>query len=170
MEALLRANKGNFDIEIYDRNVDTVYRVCFSFMKNHPDTEDMVQEVFIKLLTSGKRFDSPEHEKAWLIVTASNVCRDELRRRTRQPERIDTFPMETLAEQWEAPEDMNLVLEAITDLPEEYKTVIYMYYYEGYGAKEIAGFLQCPHSTIRTRLARARKLLKKMLGGEFDEE
>lgn len=168
MESLLCARKEI--LEIYNRNVDTVYRVCFSFMKNHPDTEDMVQEVFVKVISSAKRFDSPEHEKAWLIVTASNVCRDELRRRARQLEHIDDFSVESLSEQREAPEDMNLVIEAITDLPEEYKTVIYMYYYEGYDAKEIAGMLKCPHSTIRTRLARARKLLKKVLGGEFDEE
>lgn len=59
-------------VEIYNRHVDTVYRVCFSFMKNAADTEDMVQETFLKLISCGKNFTSEEHEKAWLIVTASN--------------------------------------------------------------------------------------------------
>lgn len=67
-------------VEIYNRHVDTVYRVCFSFMKNAADTEDMVQETFLKLISCKKKFTSKEHEKAWLIVTASNTCKDELRR------------------------------------------------------------------------------------------
>lgn len=67
-------------MEIYNRHVDTVYRVCFSFMKNAADTEDMVQGTFLKLFSCKKEFASEEHEKAWLIVTASNTCRDELRR------------------------------------------------------------------------------------------
>ena len=67
-------------LKIYHRHVDTVYRICFSFMKNSSDTEDMVQETFLKLLSSGKRFESENHEKAWLIVTASNACKDVLKR------------------------------------------------------------------------------------------
>lgn len=64
----------------------------------------------------------------------------------------------------------NPVLEAILSLPQEYKTVVYMYYYEGYSTAEIARHLQCPHATVRTRLARARKMLKILLGGESDEQ
>lgn len=61
--------------ELYQRHVDTVYRVCYSYMKNRADTEDMVQDTFIKLISSGVLFQSAEHEKAWLIVTASNLCK-----------------------------------------------------------------------------------------------
>ena len=60
-------------VEIYNRHVDTVYRVCFSFMKDAADTEDMVQEAFLKLISCKKKFTSKELEKAWLIVTASNA-------------------------------------------------------------------------------------------------
>ena len=77
-------------VEIYNRHVDTVYRVCFSFMKNAADTEDMVQETFLKFISSRKSFASEEHEKAWLIVTASNTCKDELRRFKRKLEYINS--------------------------------------------------------------------------------
>ena len=67
--------------EIYNRQVDTVYRICYSFMKNISDTEDMVQETFLRLIRTGVLFQSEEHEKAWLIVTASNLCKDTLKNR-----------------------------------------------------------------------------------------
>ncbi len=77
--------------KIYDRHFHTVYRVCFSFMKNEEDAEDMVQETFLKLISCKKQFESEEHEKAWLIVTASNTCKDELRRWKRRLENITAF-------------------------------------------------------------------------------
>lgn len=163
MPSLLRTDKEI--AQIYNRHVDTVYYVCYSFMKNKSETEDMVQETFLRLITSGKTFENERHEKAWLIVTASNLCKDSLRKWWRRNENIDDH--NELA--WE--EDMdNPVLEAILSLPQEYKTVVYMYYYEGYSTVEIARHLQCPHATVRTRLARARKMLKIVLGGESDEQ
>ena len=71
MSSLQRAGGGV--TEIYNRNVDTVYRVCFSFMKTRQAAEDMTQETFLRLISSGAAFASPQHERAWLIVTASNL-------------------------------------------------------------------------------------------------
>ena len=72
--------------EIYNRQVETVYRICYSFMKNNTsDTEDMVQETFLRLIRSGALFETEEHEKAWLIVTASNLCKDALKSKWRKP-------------------------------------------------------------------------------------
>lgn len=78
MPALLRTDKEI--TEIYYRQVDTVYRVCYSFMKNKPEAEDLVQETFLRLISRGIIFDNERHEKAWLIVTASNLCKDALKR------------------------------------------------------------------------------------------
>ena len=78
--------------EIYRRHVDTVYRLCFSFMKNRADTEDLVQDCFLQLLRSEKTFASAEHEKAWLIVTASNLCKNALKRATRRSEPLEDHP------------------------------------------------------------------------------
>lgn len=134
-------------------------------MKNSSDSEDIVQDVFVKLIRevrAGKVFDSPEHEKAWLIVTASNLCKNRLRekRRTELPlEDYDHLPAmdrETL-----------FLFDAILSLPEAYKNVVYLFYYEGYRSDEIAAMLGERPAAIRTRLSRARKLLKKELGGDF---
>lgn len=150
-------------VEVYYRHVDTVYRVCYSFMKNKSDTEDMVQETFLRLVRSGIGFVSEEHEKAWLIVTASNLCRDTLKKWWRKTENIDD-PALGLQQ---PPFEIDEVLSAILTLPADQKTAIYMYYYEGYSTAEIAAYLHCPQVTVRSRLSRARKNLKQKLGGDF---
>ena len=160
MTTLLRTDK---DIEdIYRRYVDMLYRVAYSFMKNSADAEDMVQETFIRLLRSGTSFASEQHEKAWLIVTVSNLCRSALRspwqRRTglddmaEPPAAADATPDETL--------------EAVLALPEDYKLPVYLFYYEGYPTAEIARMLGVAPATVRSRLNRARKKLKLTLGGD----
>ena len=154
---------GKIITEIYDRNVDTVYRICFSFMKNTADTEDMVQETFLRLLCSGKKFHSVNHEKAWLIVTASNLCKDALKHWWHSNENIEDYEA-VLVQQ---PFQINNTLEAILELPEDFKAVVYMYYYEGYSTREIASFMRCPPATVRSRLSRARQMLKSKLGGDF---
>ena len=67
----------------------------------------------------------------------------------------------------EPPPETNHVLDAVLKLPANQKTAVYMHYYEGYSAEEIASYLSCPPSTVRSRLARARKTLRKELGGDF---
>ena len=143
--------------EIYRRQVDAVYRVCYAFMKNPADTEDLVQETFLKLLTSGRRFDSQDHERAWLIVTASNACKDALKHWWRR--NADIADCDALAQ--DAPFEMDGILSAVLELPADYKTAVFLYYYEGYSTPEIARMLDCPQSTVHSRLARARKLLEK---------
>ena len=161
MPALQRTGKEI--TEIYNRQVDTVYRICFSFMKNTVDTEDMVQETFLRLIKSGVGFVSEEHEKAWLIVTASNLCRDTLKKWWRRTEDIDD-PSLNLKQ---PPFEIDSVLDAILKLPADQKTAVYMYYYEGYSTADIAAYLSCPEATVRSRLSRARKTLKRKLGGDF---
>lgn len=143
--------------EIYNRHVDTIYRVCFSFMKNEADTEDIVQETFLKLITSKKQFQSESHEKAWLIVTACNACKDALKHWRRKVENIDDYPSLEAA----VPFKEDSMLNAVLSLPVKYKDVVYLYYYEGYHTSEIAKILHCSDSTVRNRLSRARNFLKK---------
>ncbi len=148
-------------MDIYNRQVDTVYRVCFSFMKSRSDTEDMVQETFLRMISSGAVFRSERHEKAWLIVTASNLCKDSLRRAWRKNASIDNLP-----EIAQSMPERSPVLEAVLALPADQKTALYMYYYEGYSSEEIAEAMGCRHGTIRSRLTRARQVLRKKLGGD----
>ena len=161
MDPLLRTDREI--INIYNRQADTVFYICYSFMKNKPEAEDMMQETFLRLISSGKTFENERHEKAWLIVTASNLCKNALKRHWRKEESID----DNVALASQVVESDNSVLEAILSLPTEYKTVVYMYYYEGYSTADIAGYLRCPHATVRSRLSRARKTLKTKLGGDF---
>jgi len=161
MPALQRTGKEI--TEIYNRQVDTVYRICYSFMKNPADTEDMVQETFLRLLSSGVGFVSEEHEKAWLIVTASNLCKDSLKKWWRKTENIDDPSLKL----HQPPYEIDHVLAVILQLPADQKTAVYMYYYEGYSTLDISKYLGCSHATVRSRLSRARKTLKKKLGGDF---
>ena len=87
MASLLRTDREI--TEIYERNIDTIFRVCYSFMKNKPEAEDMAQETFLRLIASGKTFENQRHEKAWLIVTASNLCKDQLKRSYRREEELE---------------------------------------------------------------------------------
>ena len=160
MPSLLRADKEI--IAIYERHVDTVYRLCFSFMKNRAEAEDMVQETFLRLLSTPMEFESEKHEKAWLIVTASNLCKDSLKKWWRKHEDIDDCRAISYEQSFGDP----TILKAILDLPKDYKTAVYMYYYEGYTTVEIAGFLRCPETTVRSRLSRARAMLRTILGGD----
>lgn len=155
MKSSLR--RSNEEItQIFNRHVDTVYRVCFMYMKNKHDTEDMVQNTFIKLMNDGTVFESWEHEKAWLIRTAINLCKDHFRHWWSKTVSIDKIPEDAV----ELSFDTDGTYEMIMSLPPKYKTVIYLYYYEGYSTAEIAKMLNKNHSTIRSHLYNARKLLK----------
>ena len=146
--------------DVYARNIDAVYRVCFSFLKNSADAEDLSQETFLRYLDRNVKFESERHEKAWFIVTASNLCKNEIKSWRRKTQDID----EHIELGFEQNFDSGETLRAIMALPNDYKTIVYMYYYEGYSTPEIAKLLKRPDATVRTRLARARKLLKSSLG------
>jgi RNA polymerase sigma-70 factor (ECF subfamily) len=135
-------------------------------MKNAADTEDAVQDAFFRLIKSGTAFESVEHEKAWLIRTASNCCKNTLRSWWRKRERLDDCGNLRAGENVET----NDIFNAVMGLPDKYKTPIYLYYYEGYDSAEISKILRKPPSTIRNHLREARIALRKKLGGDFYEE
>lgn len=145
---------------------DMVKHICFVYMKNESDTEDVFQDVFLKYALFSEPFLSEEHKKAWLIRVAINRCKDVLRSFLRR----NTCPLdEAAAIAAPSSEDHSQVLEAVMTLPEKYKILIYLHYYEGYSAVEIAGILHKKVNTIYTNLARAKTELKKMLGGDDGE-
>ena len=150
----------NRAIEAYG---NLVRRICLIHLKNQADTEDIFQTVFLKYLLSSAEFRDPEHEKAWFIRVSVNACRDLLKSAFRRR----TVSLEVLAEQpAELTEDNREVLEAVLDLPEKYRDVIYLYYYEEYTAPEIGALLRKKPNTVYTLLSRAKKILKEKLGGE----
>ncbi len=152
------------DIEqLYRRHAQTVYRVCYSFMGSAADAEDATQATFMKLIDHPRSFESEQHEKAWLIVCASNLCKDILKSAART--RVTQMPEQEPADQRQA-QPLDETLDAVLRLPDKYKDVVYLYYYEGYKTDEIAQMLGEKPSTVRNRLADARAMLKKTLGGE----
>ena len=147
--------------EMYMEHCQTVYRVAFTYMKNSYDAEDAVQETFARLIRSGERFRSREKEKAWLIVTVSNVCKDMLRRHYRSDRALEDY--QYLAA---PPHEIDETMEAILRLPGKYKTAVYLFYYEGYTAREIARMLGISESAVGTRILRGRAMLKEKLDAE----
>lgn len=145
---------------------DLILRLCYTYLKSTQDAEDICQEVFLKLLSGKYTFTSPEHEKAWIIRTASNACKDLLK----SAERRRTCTLESCAEQSAPALPDGFVLQAVQALPEKYREVIYLHYYEGYNLKEIGALLHIPSATAGTRLARGREKLKTILGGTMYEQ
>ncbi|MCR5845064.1 MAG: RNA polymerase sigma factor [bacterium] len=148
--------------EIFTRQVDTIYRVCYAYMGNAADTEDAVQETFVKLMRSNVVFNDVEHEKAWLIRVAVNHCKDVLKSSSRKNVALDSVG-EPVDERAGLDETLKVVLE----LEPKYKDAVYLHYYEGYTTEEIGEILGHPPSTIRNHLSEARRILKRELGGEW---
>ena len=116
-----------------ERYGDTVRRLCMIHLKNHADTEDIFQTVFLKYLLSTVSFETQEHEKAWLIRVTINACKDLLKSFFRSR----TVSLDTLLDQPAAmaPEHRE-VLEAVLALPQKYRDVVYLHYYEDYTAPD----------------------------------
>lgn len=140
---------------------DAILRLSYTYLKNTHDAQDVCQTVFVKLLTEPREFESAEHERAYILRMAANACKDLLK----SPWRKRTCDLEACAE-IPAPETGDgAVLAAVNQLPANYRSVIYLFYYEGYQAAEIGKILGVPTATVHTRLARGRAKLKDILGG-----
>lgn len=142
---------------------DLVFRLCMVNLKNQADAEDVFQTVFLKYTLHNQPFASAEHEKAWLIRITVNACKDLLKSFFRR----NTISLEEAAAAV-SPEHA-AVLEAVWSLPKDYRDAVYLHYYEGYTAPEIAAILKKNPNTVYTHLTRGRTMLKEILGGEADE-
>lgn len=152
--------EANLAIEKY---ADSVRRICFVYLKNYHDTEDVFQDVFLKYVLHDAEFQSDDHEKAWLIRVAINACKDTLRSFFRKKV---TSIEELVTEPSFVDDDKREVLDAVLRLPPKYKDVIYLFYFEGYSVLEIATLLKKNENTIYTWLSRARAQLRTSLGGD----
>ena len=142
---------------------DLVYRMAVLHTGSREDAKDVFQEVFFNLLQTDTPFTSEEHLKAWLLRAVLHRSRDLLGsayRRHRADLRED-LP-------FSEPEDAEL-WDAVQRLPQMYRDIIHLYYFEGYATGEIAALLGKKPATVRTQMRRARQALKKLLGGTFDE-
>lgn len=132
-----------------------LYRTAYLLLGNPHDVQDVLQEVLIRYMEKAPAFTSVDHEKAWLLRVTSNCCKDCLRFRKRQ----SCLDPKQLQEYLSANEDRQLLQELYT-LPAKWKTVLLLYYFEGYPVKEIAKILKLSESAVKKRLQRAREALK----------
>ena len=142
---------------------DLVYRVAYSMLQNRDDADDVFQEVFMKLCTEEINFINETHKKAWIIRVTKNKCLDFIKRADNKKKvELD----ENIREDNEF-QDSSYVLGEVIKLPEKYRIIIYLFYYEGYKISEISGILEINESTIKSQLTKAKELLKINLKEEF---
>jgi len=164
--------------EIIKRNSDCVYRLAFSMVKTNQDAEDIRQEVMLRYIRTNPIFENSEHERAWFIRVTTNLCKNLWKTAWRQR----VVSMNSLEEdedsgsrycktdcmnvgqgKKELTEEEELVVETVKRLPLKYRAVIHLFYYEEMSIEEIAGALNLRPSNVRTRLTRARRMLKDWL-------
>ena len=142
---------------------DTIYRVAFHTCKNAADSEDVTQDVLLKLYQAQVEFESREHVRRWVIRVAVNQSRKLLRSAWFRK----SAPLEDYAAvlEFQDPEESG-VFQAVMALPAKYRVPLYLYYYEGYAVREVAALCRLKESTVTTRLQRARQKLKETLDHE----
>lgn len=156
------------ELEYYFRKYNSMlFRVIFAEVKSHADAEDIMQEVFIRLIQAQPEFHSVEHEKAWLIKTALNLCKDLFKSKWKQAVTgIDTVPEQEKIYMKVPYIEQDDTLWLVLSLKEQYRQSLYLFYYEDYEIKEIADILEIPINTVKTNLRRGREELKKLLTQE----
>lgn len=152
--------------QVINKYADTVNRICYLNMKNQYDSEDIFQNVFLRYMTKAPKFKDDNHEKAWIIRVTINLCKDSFKNFFRR----NTSTLDEVKEiASNDKEDLSYVREAVKKLPENYRNVIYLFYYEQYSTVEISSLLHKNVNTIYTWLSRAKDMLKDELGGDILE-
>ncbi len=152
-------------VRIVETYSDMLMRIALHRMPSIASAEDAVQTAFERLIRRQPRFESREHEKAWLIRTAIRICIDELCRASRRT----SVPLNEEIASAYSQESFEL-LETIRTLPEKDRDAVYLFYYEEYSTKDVARILGEREGTTRSRLSRARQKLRTIMEGETDEQ
>ena len=140
-----------------------VYKIAFLMLKNKEDSEEVYQETFIKLYENFRKMKNDEHMKHWLIRVTINNCKMLLRKRKREN-------LTELDENISFEDNSNITsIDAVKKLPEKYRIVIYLYYYEQYKVHDMCKILKLSEGTIKSQLSRAREILKYELKEEYYE-
>lgn len=153
--------------ELIERYQGNLFVAAFQICKNREDAEDVVQDTFLQYHTNKKEYESEEHIRAWLLRVAINKAKNvnlTFWRRNKQP--LEDY-METLTFETKEASDL---FEAVLALPEKYRVVIHLFYYEDYSVKEIAGVLKVSESNVKVRLSRGREMLKQALKEEWEDD
>lgn len=154
--------------ELVDEYGDMILRVAYTYLNNKTDAEDAVQDVFLYILEKKPDFNDKSHEKFWIIRVTINICKNKLNVFWNK----NRCSIDDVAEiaAYDAYNTGSDVFKAVMSLPEKYRIVVYMYYYEEYSTPEIADLIGKSEVTVRSHLHRARKKLKDLLKEEYDFE
>ena len=158
--------------ELMLRHYNTLLRLAIQHTGNRAEAEDIVQDIFLKLLESGKTFRDDGHAKAFLIRSAINRCKDYLKsaRRTRSVALSDAAENMLPADSGGFTDDTaQMILDAVQQLRPDFRNVIYLYYYEEYSIREIAAILHKSSNTVSSWLTRAKNQLKGVLQNEQND-
>lgn len=153
--------------ELLEKYQNNLYAIAFNICKNAEDAKDVVQDTFIQYHLLRKEFDDEQHIRAWLIRVAINKAKNINRSFWRKNKRPLEEYMETLT--FETPESEEL-FETVMALPEKFRIVIHLFYYEDYAIREIADILKISESNVKVRLSRGRSLLKEKLQEEWEDD
>lgn len=153
--------------ELFEKYQDNLYIIAFNVCKNAEDAKDVVQDTFIQYYSAKKEFDNEQHIRAWLIRVAINKAKNMNRTFWRKNKMSLEDYMETLT--FETPESGEL-FEAAMNLPEKYRIVIHLFYFEDYTIHEIAKILKLSEGNVKVRLSRARSLLREKLQEEWEND
>ena len=151
--------------ELFEKYQDNLYIIAFNVCKNAEDAKDVVQDTFIQYYSAKKEFDNEQHIRAWLIRVAINKAKNVNGTFWRKNKISLEDYMESLV--FETPESEEL-FETVMHLPEKYRIVIHLFYYEEYSVHEIADILKLSESNVKVRLSRGRSLLKEKLQEEWE--
>ena len=151
--------------ELIERYQNNLYAIAFNICKNPSDAQDVVQDTFIQYYTSRKEFENEQHIRAWLLRVVINKARNINRTFWKKNKCSLEDYIETLTFPNSQSRDL---FEEVMKLPDKYRIVIHLFYYEDYSVKEIAETLKLSQSNVKVRLSRARALLKESLKGEWN--
>jgi RNA polymerase sigma-70 factor (ECF subfamily) len=146
--------------QIYNNNKNSVYRLALTYLHSQAEAEDVCHDVFIKMIEHKDTIFQGK-ERAWLLTVTANECKNRLTfwRRHENEELSESIVVNDTESQE--------ILETVMSLSVKERTVIYLYYYEGYTTEEIARILKISSSAVRSRMERARKHLKNKLEGKL---
>ena len=148
--------------EVINRYYDMIYRLALARTGSKAHADDVTQEVFLRYIQSNRDFENEEHTKAWLIRVTVNCSKDVFLNSWA----TKTVPLtEDIA--FSTPEKSD-VYYAVMELPQKYRTVVHLFYFEDFSLKEIAKYLNMNEATVRSQLHRARELLKTKLKEGYD--
>lgn len=152
---------------LFERYRQNVYAAAFSVCRNAADAEDVLQDTFLQYHKTNKDYKDEQHIRAWLLRVALNRAKDVYRQKKRRRETALEDYMETLT--FPSPES-GALFSAVMALPEHYRSVIHLFYYEDYTVAEIAKLLHLSQSNVKTRLSRGRNLLKETLKEDWNDD